>query len=692
MGRPTTRRKPGDLPITLSIKLSGQKVWVWVILCFSPKIIKISSNTKMNKNFIRISAFFALMTSCGYAQVKDSVKVNQLDEVVISDTKFAQSKEKSGKVITKITADELQKKSGQSLANILSSVAGVEINGNQSANGKNLGYYIRGGKNQQVLILIDGNPVTDASGISFEFDLRLLPIDQVESIEIMKGAASTLYGSGATTAVINITLKKSSKKPLQANAYLNIGSNNSATNHKYNGQDFNQGFSLNGTIKKVNYLASLNSTETKGMSQISEPTADSNYDKDRFSRINYISKIGFKATEKLTLDFFGNYDKVNNNYDFPYDNTGFNDTNLNQSKTEQFRMGFSPKYTYAKGEFRLNSSFSKIQRNYQEYNSWTSGIDHSMYEARSVNVDVFNKYMFSSELYLVTGANYQFHDMSSETPYSTIAKEGTKFNMIDPYLTGVYTSNFGLNVNAGTRLNIHSQYGNQLVYNVNPSYNFGKEIPVKVLGSFSTAFITPSLYQLYSEYGTATLTPEKNTTIESGFEVAILNKKLTLNVVGFYREQNNSIGFDATYHYANIEGLNKAKGLETGFNYAVNNKVNFNANYTFTQVDEALNRLIPKHKINGSVDFSATKRLFFNVSYQYVDARQDAFFDGNTYAVVAAKLGSYQLVNALVKYELVQNRLSIFGTVTNILNEDFVENIGYSTRGRNFKLGLNIIL
>lgn len=646
----------------------------------------------MNKNFIRFSAFMALVTTCGYAQEQDSTKVNQLQEVVISDTKFAQSKEKSGKVITKISAAELQKKSGQSLATILSSVAGVEINGNQSANGKNLGYYIRGGKNQQVLILIDGNPVTDASGISFEYDLRLLPVDQVESIEIMKGAASTLYGSGAATAVINITLKKSSKKAIQSNIYMNIGSNNTATNHKYNGQDFNQGFSVNGTVRKVNYLASLNSTETKGMSQIAEPTADANYDKDRFSRINYMTKVGFKASQKLALDFFGNYDKVNNDYDFPFDNTGFSDTNLNQSKTEQFRLGFSPKYTYNKGEFRLNSSFNKIQRKYQEYNPYTPGIDYSKYEARSINIDAFNKYKFSSSFYLVTGANYQFHDMSSETTYSTIAKESTKFNMIDPYFTGVYSSNFGLNINAGARLNVHSQYGNQLVYNVNPSFNFGTEIPVKLLSSLSTAFVTPSLYQLYSEYGTATLTPEKNTTIESGFEVALLNKKLTFNAVGFYREQNNSIGFDTTYHYANVEGLHRAKGVETGFNYAVTSKVNLNANYTFTQVDEALNRLIPKHKVNGSIDFSATKRLFFNTNYQYVDARQDAFFDGNTYAVVATKLGSYQLLNALVKYELVKNRMSVFGTVTNIFNEDFVENIGYSTRGRNFKVGLTILL
>jgi vitamin B12 transporter len=59
----------------------------------------------------------------------------------------------------------LSKKSGQSLAAILSTVAGVEINGNQSSAGKNLGY-IRGGRNRQTLILIDGIPVTDASGIN----------------------------------------------------------------------------------------------------------------------------------------------------------------------------------------------------------------------------------------------------------------------------------------------------------------------------------------------------------------------------------------------------------------------------------------------------------------------------------------------------------------------------------------------
>jgi vitamin B12 transporter len=54
-------------------------------------------------------------------------------------------------------------------------------------------------------------------------------------------------------------------------------------------------------------------------------------------------------------------------------------------------------------------------------------------------------------------------------------------------------------------------------------------------------------------------------------------------------------------------------------------------------------------------------------------------------------LDSYQLLNTTVKYELIKNRFSIFGSVMNILNEDFEETVGYNTRGRNFKVGLNVM-
>ncbi len=642
----------------------------------------------MNNKMVRIGALCALMTSCAFAQQKDSItSKTDLNEVVISDSKFALRKEKSGKVITKITQEQLKNSAGLSIATLLNTVSGIEINGNQNGSGKNLGLYIRGGKNNQILILIDGVPVTDASGISMDYDLRLLPTEQVESIEIMKGASSTLYGSGAATGVINITLKKAISNIMGADAYINLGTNNTATSNKTAAQDCNQGFSVHGMANKINYFASLNSTETSGMSQIKAPNADVNYEEDRFSRINYLGKVGFKATDKLTFDFFGNYDKINIDYDNAFDNTGTNDTNLNHSKSEQFRYGFIPKYKYQKGQFVLNSSFNKIVRTYNEFDSYSSSIGVSNYESRSVNVDGYNKYEFSKTLFFVIGTQFQFHDMKSTTPYSSIVAENSKFNMIDPYFTTVYTSDFGLNLNLGARWNHHSQYGEQMVYNINPSYDF-KIIPLKVLTSYSTAFVTPSLYQLYSEYGNTALTPERNSTVEAGFECNLLHKKIILSTVGFYRETTNFIAYNTKYN--NIDGTFKAKGIETDVTFEIAKNLKWNANYTFTQVDEALDKLIPKHKINAALDYHWNKGNV-NLNYQYTDARKDVYYD-IMFMPQGVILDSFRLVNFSIKQQIIKNTLSIFGAVTNILNEDFVESTGYSSRGRNFRLGLNFSL
>jgi len=647
----------------------------------------------MNKNF-RLGFFAVLSSSMAiYAQEQDSVKVNLLNEVVVSDTKFAQSKEKSGKIIDVITAKDFEQRKGQNLANVLSQMVGLEINGNQSVGGKNLSYYIRGGRNRQVVIYIDGVPVTDASGISNEYDLRLLPAEQVEKIEIMKGAASTLYGTGAATGVINITLKKSSDKNISANAYLNLGTQNTTETDKYSGQEANQGFSVNGTIGKVNYTTSVNSSEINGISE----AKGEDFEEDSFSRINVLQKIGVKATERLSFDFFANYDKIKTNFDnsFGGDNSIADDT-INNSISEQFRFGFLSKYKYKKGEFQLNSNLTSIDRNVFLYNSWTVAVDDYNYSSRNINIDAVNKYEFSNQLFLVLGTQFQYFDMNQMDEYTDIQKENAKFTIIDPYATLVYNSTFGLNINAGARLNNHEIYGNQWVYNFNPNYTF-KSIPLKLIASYSTAYITPSLYQLYSEYGNLDLKPEENTTIEAGFEYSFLENKLVLNAVAFYRDETNSIGFytnPTTYlsNYTTIEGTNNAKGVETSVQYKWNEKINVSGNYTFIQMEEALNRLIPKHKANVNFNYQVNDRTGFNITYQYVDQRSDAYFDNLTYLTENVNLKSYQLVHANIRYNLIKNQLSVFGAVSNIFNASFEENIGFNTKGRNYKIGLNITL
>ena len=642
----------------------------------------------MNKKIVRISALCLLVSACTFAQKKGIVLPvsNELDEVVITDSKFALPKEKSGKVIIKITAEDLKKRPGQSVAAILSTVAGVEINGNQSRNGKDLGLYIRGGRGHQVLILVDGVPVTDASGINLSYDLRLLAVDQVESIEIMKGAASTLYGSGAATGVINITLKKADKKAIAGNVYLNMGTQGVAKENSTKINDFNQGFSFNGKSDKFNYFAALNSTETTGISEAKPAANNVVFEQDAFSRVNSIVKFGFTPNKKLSLDFFTSYDKLRNEFD----SGSFADNKVNFSTSEQYRVGFSPKYKYNGGEIVMNSSASSIDRELFNFGSF------SYYKSRNVNADLFNKYTIIPELFIVTGTQFQFYEMSNKSDYAYIPETLAKFTMLDPYATVVYNAESGFNLNAGARYTMHSKFGNNLVYNVNPSFQLST-LPLKLVASYSTAFVAPSLYQLYSEYGDLNLAPEKDATVEFGFEARLLNKRLTVTSIAFFREETDAIGFDLTsYQYFNVLGKNKARGVETTLLFDLNSKIRFNANYTFTDLERQSRILNPKNKVNAGIDIQATERVAFSATYQFVS---DRYTEYTTYPAPAFNpvlnseiLKNYQLVNANIRYVLIKNRMNIFASADNILDKDFVEARGFSTRGRNFKVGLNISL
>jgi vitamin B12 transporter len=105
-------------------------------------------------------------------------------------------------------------------------------------------------------------------------------------------------------------------------------------------------------------------------------------------------------------------------------------------------------------------------------------------------------------------------------------------------------------------------------------------------------------------------------------------------------------------------------------------------------LDDVFQRLNPKNKVNTVINYQFTNRFFAEVNYQYLSNRRDSY----GYPLQSVLLDDYQLYTITSKYELIKNRMTVFASVTNIFNEDFLENIGYSTRGRNFKLGLNIIL
>jgi len=143
----------------------------------------------MKKQLLIVSVLACNFVITNLFSQEKKEKIESLEEVVVTATKFETNKKNIGKIVYKITQETIENSRGKSIVDLLNDVPGVEINGNFSTRGQNLGYYIRGGRNRQVAILLDGVNVNDPSSFNGNFDLRQLDINQIERIEVLKGAS-----------------------------------------------------------------------------------------------------------------------------------------------------------------------------------------------------------------------------------------------------------------------------------------------------------------------------------------------------------------------------------------------------------------------------------------------------------------------------------------------------------------------
>jgi len=608
-----------------------------------------------------------LLTKVSAQNQRDTMDLQELDEVVVSDSRFPIKRENSGKTVIKIGLKELENNQGKTVAEIINSKSGIEINGSRGRQGEVLGVFARGGRGRQVLILIDGIRVSDPSSFSQEYDLRLLTTSNIESIEIIKGAASTLYGMSAATAVINITSKKVSDKKISGDFQSSIGTNQSSFEQNYNIADFSNTASISGTLESFTYSLGFSNVYTNGLSSI---ITEAN-EEDPFSRYNMDLKLGYAFNDKINLTIYANQTNLNSAYDESF---GLIDAPYN-FLTEQKRLGLSSKWSYEKGDLNLNGSFTN-------YKSDNRSAFPSMFEGNNYVVDLFNRYTFDHRIYTILGVNYNLDRAEAE---------GTQeFSLIDPYANLVYVSPFGININAGLRLNLHSEYGSHLVYNINPSYSFGiDEGYLKFMGSYATSYITPSLSQLFGMFGAnPLLEPETNRTAEGGLEYKA-NDSFRLSALYFNRKEDNFVFFDNTLsQYFNASNTIKVQGFEAELAWVPLKKMNLTTNYTFTERkgDSAIR--IPKHSFNAALSYSFSARTYTSLSYSYIGKRLDTDF--NTFDDEV--LDPFSTFGFYISREVMANKLKFFLNVENVFNTNFTEVIGFTTRGRNLRLGLSLKL
>jgi len=208
-----------------------------------------------------------------------------LEEVVVTGTRDVQEIRKIPANVTLITKEEIQESNAKNVVDVLRDKVDVMVT-DFYGTGKSTSVDIRGfGETGALntLVLVDGRRVNeiDLSGV----DWSQIPLDQVERIEIVRGAGSVLYGDNAVGGVINIITKKP-EKPFSANAEVAGGS------YGYN----KESASVSGKWGPLSAILNASHNSTQG------------YRENGFLRAQDVGgKLIYDLSENISLNFSGGF-------------------------------------------------------------------------------------------------------------------------------------------------------------------------------------------------------------------------------------------------------------------------------------------------------------------------------------------------------------------------------------------------
>lgn len=649
----------------------------------------------MKKNFFVLTAM--IIGSPLIAQERDTI--SSLYEVVITANKFPMKTSLTGKVLTVITKQQLERSGGKDLSQVLSEQAGIYINGANINPGKDKSVFLQGAPVDHTLITIDGMPVYDPSGVGSNFDIRNIPIGNIERIEILKGSQSTLYGSDALAGVINIITNKKISKPFLLNAGLGYGSN----------KTFKGNLSLNGRKGILDYDASYSYSGTQGINE----TLSVNGDKDGSDQHSVQVGFGINPTEKIRMSPFFRF----NTLEGELDQGAFLDELDYTYSQDSYQAGIRNEIGIGRTKLYVLYNYNYIKRTYTDDSTQSrNGYDiysHGSYEGHEHFADMYAVIPLGAVSKLTTGLDLRasqtdinYFSQGYFGPFtSSNSNDSLNQKQLALYSALVLNSKNGLGVELGHRLNIHSEYGSNYVFNLNPFYLIGQKL--KVFANLSTGYRVPSLYQLYSEYGNRNLEPESAFTAEGGLHYFAPGNAWDARITGFKRNVKDLIFFyfDPSTFRSQYINQNRQKDyggdvefsaplfhdwtLRTSYSF-VSGKIHFTRNGKDTSYNNLIRR--PEHSFRIYIGKQVLKNLFISTNMVGVGKRKDTYFDPQTFQEVNVTLKNYFLWDVYAEYFFWKKSVKIFLDVRNILNSDYQEVAGFNTVGANGFLGIRMML
>jgi vitamin B12 transporter len=534
-----------------------------------------------------------------------------------------------GPVATSIKLDksDIKKSGATTFVNLLEKIPSITFEGGP---GNVAAVRLRGNEAAHTLLIIDGQKVTVTGG---QANFKMIPLSQINRIEILKGPFSSLYGPGAIGGVINVFTDKDVNS-ISTNtidfSYGSKGTKQSSFNSYYKNETGYLDFTASDFI-------------TDGI----DATGDG--DLDPSDRQSFGLNIGGDITKNTSVSLNMIDSKANIMYDNAYP------ANQYANDLRQIGLGVNQKFS-DRFETRIDINDQNIYRHGSKYDLNTMSIVNELgFDNSKLSVGLMNS--VDKDI----GNNQQI-----------------KHTDVFGQWQGLIIDN---EFSVGARIIDHDKFSSHTTYNFNWARDLNANL--RINGSYGTATNLPNHWSNNAAIvaKASSLKPERSKNIEFGLsgnyewgnsEFKVYKSKLTDAFVWCYC----SPGYYSNGGTLNIEGVEISFGTDLlGWN--------LNTNLDFVEAIDTSNNKEqgrrPKRSI--SVNLSKTSGKWSrNINWTAKSRAWDNDSEEN-------KLGGYGLLNLSTSYHFTED-LTVYLNRNNVLDKNYEMAKGYNTYGKTTTVGL----
>ncbi|OOZ36052.1 TonB-dependent vitamin B12 receptor [Solemya velesiana gill symbiont] len=602
-------------------------------------------------------ASLALLSTLSTVSVAEQPEM--LAPVVVTASRTAETADQALSSVTIIEREEIARYQATDITALLTGLAGVNIAANGGM-GKNKAVHLRGTNSSHTLLLIDGIRVGSATLGTPAWSL--IPINDIERIEIVRGPRSSLYGSDAIGGVIQIFTRKRGdehKTTLEAG----IGSNNRAK----------LGAGISGGNKNGRYNLTISGERTDGYdTHVDTETDDDGYD-------NISINAGFNRKLSETVELSGQLLRSQGENEF-------DGNSYNGNTSDYLEQSAGLAVTAQIND--LWESTLRLGQSRNESDDYYNGSYVSSFNTRRDQLSWENNFHLNDSNLLTAGFDYLDDHVSGSQAYS-ITERSNKALFAQHRFFGEVSD-----LQVGLRIDDNQQFGKHTTGNI--AWGLSLDENLRLTASAGSAFKAPTFNDLYWpatpwSSGNPGLQPEKARSYELGLEGSWSAFQWSIRA---YRSKiENLIDWACTANCNDADPWNdfwqpsnvgnaKTEGLEL---QASTNLHGWDSRFTINLLDptdESTGNTLPK-RAKGSLRIDLDRTFGrWNLGGTLLGESGRWNNPDNT-----VRLGGYAIVDLRAGYRL-NPEWQIRGTIDNLLDRDYETSDGYPMPGRDFFLSV----